>query len=84
VDNPNDFFGWLAVQPPFVEVTLGAFFCLFVAPAILAGVATAVTALEAVAEPYLFALFASPRSDAAGHSRRVPTPLSGLRQDALP
>jgi hypothetical protein len=83
VDNPNDFFGWLAAQPPFVEVALGAFFCLIVAPIVLAGVATAVTALEALAEEHLTLLFAYRRADAVSPLPRVPTPLAGVRQDAL-
>jgi hypothetical protein len=84
VDHPNDFFGWLAVQPPCVEVALGAFFCLIVAPAVLAGVAAAVTALEALAEKHLTVLLAPRRAGAARHFPRVPVPLSGMRPDALP
>ncbi len=42
----NPFFGWLAAQPPFVEVALGIVFCLVIGPALLALVATALTALE--------------------------------------
>jgi hypothetical protein len=83
VDNANDFFAWLAAQPPFVEVALGAFFCLIVAPIILAGVATAVTALEAFAEERLTLLFASRRADAVSPFPRIPAPLAGVRQDAL-
>jgi hypothetical protein len=84
VDNPNDFFSWLAVQPPFVEVALGAFFCLVVAPAVMAGAAMVVTALEALAEKHLTLLFASPRASAGNHFPGVPARLAGLRQDALP
>ena len=68
MDNSNDFFAWLAVQPAFVEVALGAVFCLIVAPALLAGVATAVTALEAFAETHLIPLLASRRLGTADHS----------------
>ena len=75
MDNPNDFFGWLAVQPPFVEVALGAFFCLIVAPALLAGVATAVTALEALAETRLIPLLAF---GAFGHGGRFTPGLQDL------
>jgi hypothetical protein len=74
VDNPNDFFDWLAVQPPFVEVALGAFFCLIVAPALLAGVAMAVTALEALAETQLTPLFAFRRAGTVSHSTQDPRP----------
>ena len=55
----NDFFGWLAVQPSFLEVALGTFFCLVVAPTVLAGAATAVTAFEALAETQLKRLLGS-------------------------
>lgn len=83
MDNPSDFFSWLAVQPPFVEVALGAFFCLVVAPILLAAVAMAVTALEALAETRLTLLLVSRRVDEAGHLPRAPTHLSGMRPDAL-
>lgn len=42
----NPFFGWLAAQPPFVEVALGIVFCLVIGPALLALVATVLTAFE--------------------------------------
>lgn len=71
MDNSNDFFAWLAVQPAFVEVALGAVFCLIVAPALLAGVATAVTALEALAETRLIPLLASARLGTVGDSPQV-------------
>ena len=63
----NDFLAWLATQPTFVEVTVGAFFCLLVAPAVLAGAAMAVTALEALAEKCLKRLLASRRTHAPSH-----------------
>ena len=84
MDNPGDFFSWLALQPPFVEVALGALFCLIVAPALLAGVAIAVTALEAFAETHLTLLLASRRASGAGRFPRARTRLSGMRPDALP
>ena len=46
MDTPLEFFSWLARQSAFVEVVIGVFFCLVVAPATLAGIATAVTRLE--------------------------------------
>jgi len=49
----NDFFGWLATQPTFVEVTAGACFCLFVAPVVMAAMAIVVTALETLMEKHL-------------------------------
>jgi hypothetical protein len=81
VDNPNDFFSWLAVQPPCVEVALGALFCLIVAPAFVAGVAMGVTALEAFAETRLIQLFASLRTQ---DTSLTPKPaLSGRRGASL-
>ena len=71
MDNSNDFFAWLAVQPAFVEVALGAVFCLIVAPALLAGVATAVTALEAFVEMRLIPLVASRRLRTVEHPPQV-------------
>ena len=53
MDNSHDFFSWLAQQPAFVEVAVGAFFCLVVAPVMLAGIATAVSAFEAFLETRL-------------------------------
>jgi hypothetical protein len=45
--NPSpEFFSWLANQSAFVDVMVGVFFCLVVAPVLLAGIATAVTRLE--------------------------------------
>ena len=84
MDNPSDFFSWLALQPPFMEVALGAFFCLIVAPTLLAGVAIAVTALEALAETHLTLLLAS-RQTRGGHFPRARTSrISGIRPDVLP
>lgn len=48
-----EFFNWLANQSAFVEVVIGVFFCLVVAPAMLAGIATAVTRLESLVEARL-------------------------------
>lgn len=53
MDNSYDFFSWLARQPAFVEVAVGAFFCLVVAPILLAAIATAVSAFEAFLETRL-------------------------------
>jgi hypothetical protein len=53
MDNSFDFFSWLAQQPPFVEVAIGAFFCLVVAPVLLACIARAVSAFEAFLETRL-------------------------------
>ena len=41
-----ELFNWIATQPAFIEVTVGVFFCLVIAPAVLAGAATAITVLE--------------------------------------
>ncbi len=55
--NPSPvFFSWLANQSAFVEVIVGVFFCLVVAPALLAGIATAVTRLEGFVETGLSAI----------------------------
>jgi hypothetical protein len=51
-----EFFSWLANQSAFVEVMVGVFFCLVVAPALLAGIATAVTLLEGFVEAGLSAI----------------------------
>jgi len=53
---PFDFFSWLASQSAFVEVGVGVFFCLVVLPAVLAGIATAVTRLEGFVETGLSAI----------------------------
>jgi hypothetical protein len=53
MDNSYDFFSWLAEQPAFIEVAVGAFFCLVVAPIMLAGIATAVSAFEGFIETRL-------------------------------
>ena len=42
----DPFFTWLAAQPAFVEVGLGIAFCLLIAPAMLAVVATSLTRFE--------------------------------------
>jgi hypothetical protein len=84
VDNPGDFFGWLALQPPFLEVALGAFFCLIVAPTVLAGVAIAVTALESFAETQLTSLFRSRRAPGLSLIPRARKDGSGMRLDARP
>lgn len=82
MDDPSDFFSWLAVQPPCVEVALGALFCLIVAPAFLAGVAMGVTALEALAETRLIRLFASLRTcDSSPSTQAV---MSGRRGASQP
>jgi|RhiMethySRZTD1v2_1073278.scaffolds.fasta_scaffold3306428_2 hypothetical protein len=44
IDEP--FYTWLAAQPAFVEVALGVVFVTFLAPGILAAVATALSRLE--------------------------------------
>jgi len=56
MDTSPEFFSWLANQSAFVEVVIGVFFCLVVAPAILAGIATAVTRLEGFVETGLSAI----------------------------
>jgi threonine/homoserine/homoserine lactone efflux protein len=70
--NPADFFTWLAVQPAFLEVGLGAFFCLIVAPAVLAAIAITVTALEALAERQLNLLLDSRRTSSLNPILRAP------------
>lgn len=45
-----ELFNWIATQPAFIEVTVGVFFCLVIAPAALAGAATAITYLEGYIE----------------------------------
>lgn len=50
MDHLNVFFAWLAVQPPFVEVGLGACFGLIVAPGLVGALAVAVTTLEEYVE----------------------------------
>jgi hypothetical protein len=58
MENPTSgFFGWLATQPPFIEVALGAMFCLIVAPTILATVAAALTSMERMVEARLSAIW---------------------------
>jgi hypothetical protein len=56
MDPSPEFFSWLANQPAFVEVAVGVFFCLVVAPALLAGIATAITLLEGFVETGLSAI----------------------------
>ena len=46
-------FSWLAGQPPFVEVCVGVFFCLAIAPIIIGSIAMTVTAAEAAIEQRL-------------------------------
>ena len=53
MDSANDFFTWLSAQPACVAVSVGVFFCLVVAPAILAFIAMAVTRLESIVEMHL-------------------------------
>ena len=79
MENPNDFFAWLAAQPAFVEVAVGAFFCLAVAPVLLGAFALAVTAVENFAEVRLRALAAFLLNGDGRHSFRLPAGLSGLR-----
>jgi len=79
MENPNDFFAWLATQPAFVEVAVGAFFCLAVAPVLLGAFAIAVTAVENFAEVHLRALAEFLLNGEGRHSFRLPSGLSGLR-----
>jgi len=79
MDNSNDFFAWLATQPAFVEVAIGAFFCLVVAPALLAAVAVAVTAVDNFLEARLRPLASLLRANNAGHSVNLPAVMSSLR-----
>ena len=73
MDTPLEFFSWLASQSAFVEVVIGVFFCLVVAPATLAGIATAVTRLEGFVETRLSAVpmlnMASASTRSSGTSR---------------
>ena len=82
MDNSNDFFSWLATQPAFVEVAVGAFFCLAVAPLLLACLATAVTAVEGFAEARLRPLIAFLLAGDFRSLFRFPASLSGLRNIA--
>jgi len=50
-----EFFHWISTQPAFVGVSVGVFFCLVVAPVLLAAIATAITALEGFVETRLSA-----------------------------
>jgi hypothetical protein len=52
----SEFFSWLANEPAFIEVGVGVFYCLVVAPLLLAGIATAITVLEGVVETGLSAI----------------------------
>lgn len=56
MDLSFEFFSWLANQSAFVEVVIGVFFCLVIAPATLAGIAAAVTRLERFVETGLSAI----------------------------
>jgi hypothetical protein len=70
----SDFFRWLADQPPCVEVFVGMLFCLVVAPAVLAGVAMAVTALESAVEARIRAYIAEPQVRAMpAHLQQIPS-----------
>jgi hypothetical protein len=51
-----EFFNWISTEPAFVGVSVGVFFCLVVAPALLAAIATAITALEEFVETRLSAI----------------------------
>ena len=51
-----EFFNWIASQPAFVGVSVGVFFCLVVAPAVLAAIATTITVLEGFVETRLSAI----------------------------
>ncbi len=51
-----EFFTWIAIQPAFVGVSVGVFFCLVIAPALLATIATAITVLEGLVETRLSAI----------------------------
>jgi hypothetical protein len=52
----SEFFNWIAIQPAFVGVSVGVFFCLVVAPTMLAAIATAITVLERLVETRLSAI----------------------------
>ena len=55
--NPSpELFSWIANQSAFVEVMVGVFFCLVIAPTVLAGAATAITLLEGYVETGLAAI----------------------------
>ena len=55
--NPSpELFSWIANQSAFVEVMVGVFFCLVIAPAVLASAATAITLLEGYVETGLSAI----------------------------
>ena len=51
------FWRWLAEQPAFIEVGVGMFFVLFVAPATLVSVAIVATRVEAFAAPIAVRFF---------------------------
>ena len=51
-----EFFNWISTEPAFVGVSVGVFFCLVVAPALLAAIATAITVLEGFVETRLSAI----------------------------
>jgi hypothetical protein len=65
-----EFFSWLANQSAFVAVVIGVFFCLVVAPAMLAGIATAVTRLESFVETWLSAMPMLNKWSARFHSKQ--------------
>ena len=55
--NPSpELFSWIANQSAFIEVMVGVFFCLVIAPAVLAGAATVITLLEGYVETGLSAI----------------------------
>ena len=49
-------FNWIALQPAFVGVSVGVFFCLVIAPSLLAAIATAITVCEGFVETRLSAI----------------------------
>ena len=51
-----EFFHWISNEPAFVGVSVGVFFCLVIAPILLAAIATAITALEGFVETRLSAI----------------------------
>ena len=71
-----ELFSWIANQSAFVEVMVGVFFCLVIAPAVLASAATAITLLEGYVETGLSAIpmlniapaLASTSATSRGHS----------------
>jgi len=64
------FWRWLAEQPPFIEVGIGMFFVLVLAPATLVSVAIAATRVEAIAGTIAVRFFNLDRKAAATGYRR--------------